>query len=60
VKTVMKMGLLHLTYHGNLVQASLPSFDKLLWLFVYLHWCFDSSRQKVSELLGRKRRAELS
>jgi len=54
VKTVMKMGLLHLTYHGNLVQASLPSFDKLLWLFVYLHWCFDSSRQKVSELLGRK------
>ena len=26
VKTVMKMGLLHLTYHGNLVQARVLGF----------------------------------
>jgi len=51
VKVVMKIGLMYLTYYGNEPQAQLTSFHKLLWLFVYMHWYFDSSRQKAEELL---------
>lgn len=51
VKVVMKIGLMYLTYYGNEPQAQLSSFHKLLWLFIYMHWYFDSSRQKAEELL---------
>ncbi|CAJ1456026.1 unnamed protein product, partial [Effrenium voratum] len=51
VKVVFKIGLTYLTYYGATQQAQLSAAHKLLWLFVYMHWYFDSSRQKVEQLL---------
>lgn len=63
VKVIMKMGLFYLSHYGTEAQAQLSSHHKLLWLFLYMHWYFDGSRQRAEELLrqsGFERRSKSS
>ena len=43
----MKIGLEYLSYHGNGTQQALPSSQKLLWLFAFLTWSYDSAQQRL-------------
>eukprot|EP00913_Durusdinium_trenchii_P015996 g15033.t1 len=54
VKVIMKMGLFYLSHYGTEAQAPLSSHHKLLWLFLYMHWYFDGSRQRAEELLRQR------
>jgi len=47
VECLLKVALVRMGYHGTAVQAEQPSFVKVLWLLVFLHWKFDCARSKT-------------
>ena len=52
---ILKVGLMHLMYYGSTPQAQLSSYQKLLWLYVYMHYSFDVSKKRAEELLQGKK-----
>ena len=47
MECMMKIGLEYLSYHGNVTQQALPSCQKLLWLFAFLTWSFETAQQRL-------------
>eukprot|EP00931_Biecheleriopsis_adriatica_P049498 TRINITY_DN28634_c0_g1_i1.p1 TRINITY_DN28634_c0_g1~~TRINITY_DN28634_c0_g1_i1.p1 ORF type:complete len:1262 (-),score=266.49 TRINITY_DN28634_c0_g1_i1:227-3685(-) len=50
VETVVKIGLEHLTHHGNATQKELSLYHKLIWLVTFLLWSFDCQKEKVATM----------
>lgn len=48
MECMVKIGLEYLSYHGNLTQQALPAYQKLVWLFAFLTWSFDSAQQRCA------------
>eukprot|EP00435_Cladocopium_sp_Y103_P037971 s1987_g10.t1 len=48
MECMVKIGLEYLSYHGNLTQQALPAYQKLVWLFAFLTWSFDSAQQRFA------------
>jgi len=47
VACLLKIGLVHMSYHGTAAQAMQPSIFKLAWLLCYMHWQFDRAGQDL-------------
>jgi len=50
VECLLKVGLTHLSYHGNSAQAEQPSFVKGMWMLLHMHSHFVKAQAKADEV----------
>jgi hypothetical protein len=48
IETLAKISLEHVSQRGNPTQSKLSSSHKLLWMFVFLQWSFESGKSKAA------------
>lgn len=58
VECLLKVGLVHLSYHGTAAQAEQSCMFKVLWLLMYLHWQFECAAQKKAKADAAKAAGE--
>jgi len=49
IECLLKIALLHLSYHAAAIQADQPVFCKAVWLLMYLRWQFDAAKQRTRD-----------
>lgn len=54
VECLVKVALVHLSYHASAMQAEQSSLFKVLWLLMYLSWQFDRALAKKEEVDAKK------
>lgn len=48
VETLVKISLEYITQRGNPTQRKLSSSHKVLWMFVFLQWSFESAKSRAA------------
>jgi len=56
MECMLKIGLEHLSYHGNGTQQALPTSLKLLWLLAFLTWSFEAAKVRAAARPGTESR----
>ncbi|CAE7946744.1 unnamed protein product, partial [Symbiodinium sp. KB8] len=56
MECMLKIGLEHLSYHGNTTQQALPTSLKILWLVAFLNWSFEAAKVRAAARPGTESR----